>query len=187
MLKLNIEQQYARLGLNISEPAVQLDIKPPEIQLSTKAAEVEIRQSQGQLKIDSYPCRYSAGFRKTGDATAELAEKGMQAALQAIAKIAGDGNRLGAIQTGETDVIAHMAAESMLEEMPDVVLAHINPPKISYQPGDVEFNAGKGKVSLSLERGSVDLALQRGKVQGYIAQRENVRFWTTEGKYDQRW
>lgn len=183
MLKLNIAQQYAKLALAITEPAVNLDVKPPQIQLATEPAIVEIRQEQGRLSIDGEAFRQSLGYRTSGALSKELAREGKQRADETIAKYVAEGNRLGRIESGE-NAVANMAAEALLEEAPQVVLKTMAAPEFHYQPAQVECSARRGQVNLAVERGAVEGDLQRGQVAGRLAQYPNVRFWTTEGKYD---
>jgi hypothetical protein len=183
MLLLNIRQQYAKLGLDIQDPALKLRTTQPKIEMATQAATVEIHQQPGVLEIDQTPCRYSIGLKNLHDFSRDNAEEGKQRAQEAIVKIAEEGDRLAQIEK-KGNPIAEMGAEAIVEEPKEITWAHIDAPIINYQPGKVEYNPIRGRVDLQLQRGTVDNESQRGTVEGYIAQRQSIRMWTTENKYD---
>lgn len=183
MIKLHMEQQPAKLALTITDPVLNIKTSPPKMQLSTEPAVVEIRRTEGKLEIDQYPCRYSRGIKNNFDFAFDAAQEGKRIALEAVGRIAAEGDRLGNIESGE-NAIANIATEANFPEPPDVVLAYVESPRIHYEPGRLEFNPSDAKLNLDLQRGTVDLDLQRGKVAGQITQYQNIRFWTTNPDVD---
>lgn len=183
MLLLNIRQQYAQLGLNIQQPVLNLQTNKPQIELSTKAATVEIHTQQGVLEIDQTPCRYSLGKKNFHDFFRDNAAEAEQNIQQAIASIVSDGDRLGQIEN-KGNPIPQMAAEAIMEEPRELTWARIEDPIINYRPSQVEYNPNRAMLDLELRRGTVDNESQAGKVEGYIAQKQNIRMWTSENKYD---
>jgi len=183
MIRLNIFQQPAKLELSITDPVLNIRTTSPKTQLSTQPAIVEIRRTEGKLELDFTPYRYSIGFKNNADFMRDFANEGKQAALEAVARIAQEGDRLARIESKE-DAIVQMAIESNFPEPPDITWARIEPPIIHYEPGKVDFNVIRGKVDLNLQRGTVELNLQRGEVKGRITQYPSIRFWTTNNEVD---
>lgn len=183
MIKLNMEQQPAKLSLEITDPVLRIETTPPQIQLSSEPAIVEINRTDGKLEINQYPCRYSIGFKNVFDFAYDAAQEGKRIVLETIGRIAAEGDRISHIESGE-NAIANIATESNFPEPPDVTWARTASPEINYQPGTIEFNPIYGKVNLNLKRGTVNLELQRGEVHGRISQYQSVRFWTTQSNVD---
>jgi len=184
MLRLNIEQTYAKLELNITKPFLEIQTTAPQIQLETEAATVEISQPRGELEIDQYPSRASYGYQNFSDRTSRIAEEARQSVLEYIGRTAEEGDRLARIESGENAILA-IIEEHAIPEPLEVGITPITPPYINYQVNPPQFNFIPGKVELNLQRGTIDLNLRRGTVEGRIAQYNSVRMWTT-GSLDMR-
>jgi len=178
MLRLNIEQQPARLELSITNPSLTMHSQAPRLEIETEAAVVEIRQPRGRLEIDQYPCRASYGLKNLEDRIREWAEAGRQTALETIAKIAQDGDRMARIYTKE-DVIVNLAKESTVAEQLEVGIVPIAPPIIRYQVNPPEYWVTPAESNMQYYPGTVDLQLNRGRVDAAMAQYQSIRFWTT--------
>ncbi len=183
MLFLNIATQPAKIHIQTTPPQIQLKTTRPALIMDTEPAIVEIRSPKGKLEIDQTPCRYSYGIKNNTDFSRDNAQTGYQAALEAIARIAQEGDRMAAIESHE-DAIINMAIEANIAEPLDVTLARIANPDIRYTPQPVEYNPTPGKLNIQVEMGTVDNQLQRGKVDITVADYGSVKFWTSEGKPD---
>lgn len=178
MIRLNIEQQYAKIELSITDPTISLRTQAPRLEIDTEAAVVEIRQPKGTLEIDQSPCRASYGYKHLDRFTRDLAQEAKQIALEAIGTKAQEGDRMARIESGE-DVIIALAVEATTAEQLEVGIVPIEPPYIRYHPSPPEYQVTPGKVNTNLQRGTVDLQLNRGTVQAAMAQYQSVRMWTT--------
>lgn len=183
MLKLNISQQYAKLELTSQRAKLNMKTIAPRVEIDTEPAKVEIRQPMGKLEIDQSPCRASYGIKSPTDFSREIAEEGKRAALEAIARIAQEGQRMASIESKE-DAIVAMATETNFPPPPQVVLARTASPNIRYTASPVEFQVTQGRVNINPQLGSIQTDYQPGTVQGHITQYQSVRMWTTENKYD---
>lgn len=178
MLRINIDQQNAKLALSITDPAISLRRKPAKLEMHTEAAVLEIRQSPGTMVIDQSPCRASYGLKTITQFTGDFAQKGMQAAFEAIGEIAEEGERLARIESGENAIVA-IAVENSTDEPVEVVLKSIPRPYIHYYPQPVEYNYRAGQLNVQYQRGDVDLQLNRGVVDITMVQYPSIRMWTT--------
>lgn len=183
MLYLNIQQQYAKIAITTTRPQLNLQTSRPQIEIESEPAKLEIHQGKGELAIDSTPYRYSIGFKNIQDIARDNAREGRQTALETIGRIAQEGDRMARIETKE-NAIANMAAESTIPVPPELIWAPIAKPDINYRFNPAQIDYIPGKLDINLRRGSVDANLDRGTVDIRIAQYQNVRFWTTENKYD---
>lgn len=183
MLCLNISQQYAKIAINTTRPQLNLQTTRPQIDINSQAARLEIRQATGELELDYTPYRYSIGIKNIQDMARDNAREGKQTALETIGRIAQEGDRMARIETKE-NAIAEMSAEANLPELPELIWVPIEKPDISYKFNPAQIEYIPGNLDINLRRGTVDANLDRGTVDIRIAQYQNVRFWTTENKYD---
>lgn len=183
MIRIQMQQQYAKLGLEITPPQIELKTTKAEIQLETKAAVVEMHTEPGVLEIDQTPCRRSLGLKNNTDFNADYVEAGRQGALDAIANIVYQGDQMAAIENHD-NVIASMAAANSIQEPGELVWARIESPIIHYQPGKVTYNVSRPKINLDYRAGTVENTLHRGTVRGYLLQEPELKIWTTGSRVD---
>lgn len=181
MLRINISTQPTRLDYTINNAKLNLQTTLPKVQIETTPATVEIRQPQGELAIDNYPCRYSIGQRNIADFAQDIATLGRQTAMDAIARIAQEGDQLARIQI-KSNAIADIAANSTVSEVTDITYAHIASPDIHYEANPVQFNPTDGKVDLVLHRGTVQGDYQRGNVDIQVSQYPSIEISTVDVK-----
>ena len=173
MLRLEIRQQQGQIAMQTQSPAIQLTTAPAKLHMETEAATVEINQPKGKLEIDGTPFRYSIGIKNSSDFSRDFAQEGHSAALEGIGRIAAEGDRMAAIETGE-DVIAALAAESIYSEVPSITWASTSPPDIKYIAAPTQFEPKEGRIHYNNQQGSVDLKLNRGKVNISMAQYPSI-------------
>ncbi|MBC8015444.1 MAG: hypothetical protein H7X79_06835 [Sporomusaceae bacterium] len=183
MLILNVATQPIRTEYAIQKSVLNLQTTIPKIEISTEAATLDIRQSLGQLEIDATPCRYARGIKNLADFSRDNAQAGRDAAMEAIGRTAEEGNRLARIESGE-NAIANMAADTNTVPIPEVVLAHVPLPDISYTPNTPKIEVIDGKLDINFERGTVQGDFQPGAVNINVAQYPSIKMWTTENKVD---
>ena len=181
MLRINISTQPIRLEYTINNARLNLQTTPPMVELETMPASVEIRQPRGELTIDQTPCRYSIGLKNISDFARDNAMLGRQTAIDAIGRIAQEGDQLARIQN-KSNAIADIAASSAVSEVTDITYAHIASPDIQYQANPVQFSPKDGKVDLTLNRGTVEGDYQPGSVDIRVTQYPDVEISTVDVK-----
>lgn len=179
MLRINITTQPIRLDYTINNAKLDLQTTQAKVQLETTAATVEIRQSQGELTIDQYPCRYAIGLKNIADLARDFAALGRQTVMDTIGRLAQEGDQLARIQN-KSNAIADIAASSTVSEVPDITYAYIPLPNIHYQANPVQFNPKDGKVNLTLQRGTVQGDYQPGSVDIQVTQYPSIEISTVD-------
>ncbi|AFQ45767.1 DUF6470 family protein [Desulfosporosinus meridiei] len=173
MLQINISTQPIRLDYTNNSAKLSRQTTQPKVEIETTPPTVEIYQPRGELTIDQYPCRYSIGLKNIADFARDNAALGRQTAMDAIARIAQEGNQLARIES-KTDAIVDIAANSALSEAPEITYAYIESPEIHYQANPVQFNPKYGKVELNLKRGTIEGNYQPGSVNVQVTQYPSV-------------
>lgn len=183
-IQLHMEIQSMKVDFHTERAVFELRTNPRQFDITTEPAKVEISsRPYGVLEIDQSPCRASYGIYEHPEFVRQMAELGRQTALETIGRIAQEGDRMAAIETGEP-VFANLAAEATIQEVPDITIVPISKPDIRYTPNPPKFNPIPGKVNLSFEPGSVQIDYQPGRVSGTVIQYPNIRFFTTGSNVD---
>ena len=110
--QIQIRQQRAQLGFDADLGTQRLRQPKADLQIRTEPAKVQIRSPRGELKIDQSKAWDALGLGSHLEVMRRIRAQAHQAAMQGIARIVENGNRLSAIHTG-TNAIAEIARESM--------------------------------------------------------------------------
>lgn len=180
MLRLRIEQEFARIGLNIKKPFLPLRTTGPQIELSIKEPELKLHNPRPRVYIDQRRCFADMEKRTLDEFLRYHAQLGREKALQAIGDIAEEGDMLASIEKGvKLEDIAEKgfgeAADfnvtAIPKQMPDIVW-DVRPVEIEFIPGEVE---------LELRRGRVENLFEPGKVEVYLEQKNYIKIdWVGE-------
>ncbi|MCM1565421.1 MAG: DUF6470 family protein [Dehalobacter sp.] len=155
MITLQINQQFARIGLNIKDASYELNKKQPNLQIDQIHPNVQVQTSQPNLEIDSSLMRESMGFGNIWFIIQNLKANADAEFQQDLETIVQTGRRIGEI---ENDVpIGQVVFETMAPPESEVTIAALAPIEIQYtsaevhsslQQGDVQYSADLGKVSI---------------------------------------
>lgn len=181
MLQINIFTQPIRLEYNIKNARLNLQSPRPVVQMEMTPPLLEIRQPRGELTIDQTPCRYSIGLKNLADFARDNAELGRQTALETIARIVEEGNRMARIEN-KSNAIAEIAADSMFSEVPEITWAHIDSPIINYQANPVQFNFIAGKVNYVVQPSPVQGDYRPGSIDIRVTQYPSVEISVVDVK-----
>jgi hypothetical protein len=154
MLKLNISIQPICLEYRIQNARLNLQSPRSRVQMETTPPRLEIHQPRGELNIDQTPCRYSIGLKNIADFAWDNTELSRNKAMEGIARIVEEGNRLAQIEN-KSNAIAEIASSSMFSEHTEIIWAHIDAPIINYQAKPVQFNFIPGKVNYNVQRSAI--------------------------------
>lgn len=181
MLKINISTQPILLDYNIQNARLNLKSTRPVVQMETTPATLEISQPRGELTIDQTSLRYSIGLKNNADFARDNAALGRQTVMDAIARIAEEGERMAHIER-KSGAIADIAADSILSDVPEITWAHISAPDIHYQAKPVELNVIAGNVNYTIQPGTVQGDYQPGSIDIRVAQYPSIEISTVDVK-----
>lgn len=173
MIQLQIEQQYARIGMHTELPRVQLQTTLPAIELSRKSSELAIKNHQPRLTIDQSRCFAAVNRRSPAEFSRYMTEQARTDILDDIARIVSEGHMLGEIEKGAT--VADLAASAADYDFPSLITQSIPPPTISWQITPPSIHFEPGKVQVELKRGQVENNFQPSKVEIYLVQQNYLK------------
>lgn len=170
MLQIRIDQQYAKLGLNIQKPSINLQTTLPAIELSIEEPRLEINSPRPKLYIDQSQCFADMDKRSPAEFSRYYADLAQQKGIEAIGTISGEGDYLANWQEGNT--VEELAVSAMDTQVDfNITAIPKQPPKIDWEIHPVDINLIRGTVDLQLRRGQVQNNFEWGRVNAYIAQK----------------
>lgn len=152
---IRIEHQPGKIGIDVQRG--QMEIRQPQatVEMHTSPLKIEISSPQGELRIDQSKAWDALGSGSNATFMSRIYSEAKQIALQGIARIVENGNRMAAIHQN-TDAIADIAAEQAFESGGVNVLG-----EASYDNVDIDYIAHKPEFAV--DRGSVDVHITANK------------------------
>lgn len=182
-MQLRIEQQFARIGMNIQKPLIILQSTLPVIELDIKEPMVEIHSPRPKVYIDQTRCFADAGKRTPEEFARYNADLAYSEGMQAIGDIAAKGDMLAAIEKGYT--IEQMAADAMNNQADfNVTAIPKQPPKIDWDIRPVDVKLNRGSVDLRLNQGRIENHTQYAQITTYLRQKNYLQIDWIDNKID---
>lgn len=160
--QLKIEQQFARISLEIKKPDLKVEQGKAHLQMKKKMADLIIRADNVEINVDNYPSNYDLGYKNTMDLGREIAGKGREVYLQYVKRSSNNGDRLMRIE-GNTS-ISDIAVEENFSEEKELNLKWKRGPEIDVKKAKLEIDYKPGKMVFSSQLGQTNVDLNWGKV-----------------------
>lgn len=184
MLQLRIDQQYAKIGLGIEKPVLNLHTTLPAVELDIKKPQLKIESPRPVLHIDQTQCWADADKRKPLDFAWYCSDLARNDLTAGIGRIVDEGNFLGEIEKGGS--IPQLAADSMDDRVDfNVTAVPKQRPDIWFDLNPVRVELDRGTVGLRLQRARFESNLQRGQVNAYLRQQNYININWEENQFDQ--
>lgn len=174
--RLEIRQTFARLGLETTRPVQEIEQPKPDLGLTQRPARFTIERVPGRLVIDQSQAWAERGLKDPLTLTRDFAAEGREAALEGIARIAEEGDRLQAVETGE-NAIAAIATDKALPPPADFTIAFIPSPgsvKIRYEPTRLMLHWELGGAFFDPKTYRAVHRYIPGKVNPYLLQKNQL-------------
>ncbi|MCI8599405.1 MAG: hypothetical protein HFJ10_13365 [Lachnospiraceae bacterium] len=172
--------------INITTIPIQYELRVQNARLEYKAstAEVEISRDKGGMTIKSRPVKLnidSSAARNsvvptTARSVAQTAQKGEQAAYEATAQLAQEGQLMVRAKIGE-DVLGQILANRNQQPTGQVTMGFTPsaPVDINYEAGDLIINYEMDKLNFDLKVANGDFEFIPGDIELSITQHPEVR------------
>ncbi len=173
-MTLEINQQYAVIGLRIQEPQLNLHTEKPVLQISTSKASLEIKSRPPDLDIDQSVC-YTSGLHMDIDEFARyFARKGQQACLEGTARRAQEGRRMAEIHNPGALKQIVASRQRAQDDYPYLEMKPAPPPEIEFEIYPLQMRYTPGEVRIESTSGYVENNFQRGYVEVYLDQKNMI-------------
>lgn len=173
--QIQIHRQNAILGIDYN--LGQLEIRQPKatLDITTERSKLNIHSENGVLYVDSSKAWDALGKGPFLETMNRIYTRAHEVAMQGIAKIVEEGNRLAAIHEGG-NAIAEIAKEKGLEfiEFEFMGDASFDNVDIRYEPGELDIQVEAGKVTLNTRPNRPEIQYTPGKLDIYMIQYPKV-------------
>jgi len=173
---VQIRQTPALLGIDADPGKQEMSQPRATLEITTERSKLEMRQPQGELDIDQSRAWDALGLGNMLESMNRIYSQAKNVALQGIARIVENGNRLAAIHL-DTNAFADIAEQQKFEHFEldyfgpasfDNVDIHYTArkPEISYEPAKVNIYSHPNRPEHIYHRGKLDIyMIQYPKVE----------------------
>ena len=146
-------------------------------------------QEAVKVDIDTQPSRTAYGFLNNTDFAkkyGDLGKQNIQSHTSELTQSAWDMAKNGA-RPGASKIAAQAKSKFWGEvvQWPGWEAKHVPDPVFTVTPSRVEGQMNPGSDSYDINTtGHADIAIKTGSAETYIAQKGDIRMWTTKGHYD---
>ena len=155
-----------------------------KLEYARGTAEMEIHRDNGNLQIKSRPIKVNIDtFEARSSLSPTLAryleqsaQKGKQAAYEATATYAGQGQLLLNTQVGE-ELVTKFASDAMMKDVKTNVGIDFLPdpgPEITWDPGDIKIRYEMDKLAIDWKMGERSFEFTPGDIEFTVTQRPDV-------------
>jgi hypothetical protein len=171
--QIQIHQQFAQIGINISPSQMNVERRDPHVQTEYIPPEMEISYQPPQLETDWRRVWDEIGLKHALDVSREYRDRAKQKALASIAQMAQLGDRLGNIASGEKNALArfyfekfstNQRVETTLVAIPSQgpdIRFDITPPDIQIQEGGAVVNPVDASPLIQYKISQLDIYLRQ--------------------------
>lgn len=184
MLCLNIRSTNAMIGMNTTPGKLDMKAPPAELSRDYEAPRSGVWPDYAKVDIDQYPCRKAYGYRTAWDSLHEFGQKGLQGVREGIARRAREGTEL--LENGaKYNVFAAIARRKILARGDKQLEFQLIPkPEITVHIPEMRGDIDVGKDKMTVTPHPVSFEYTQANVDTYLKQKNSLRMWVTEGKYD---
>ena len=169
-MQVQIEQSFAKIGLEHSDSKVQVESAKADFQLEKPPIRLDINSESADLDIDYTAALADLGIYNPFDFGDKMAQDGLNASMQGIAEYAREGDELARIEN-EGDPIVAQAARGMRKfDIEGVELAPKRPADVSVAPGEIEINIETDNVRTYAQPNPVRVDANRARIDTYLRQ-----------------
>lgn len=190
---LNIQQTYAKIGIDRIPGKLEIQTETARLELHQKHAKVNIETELPRVLIDQYQCFAEEGLKNNYDLIKELSDRAYQQVLEYIGKTAENGDTMTKIGHKANIMIENLRNDSRTIHEFGMVTMPASRPKIevsggtlniepernwegvhngvegNYIPGSVTYNYTPAEVRTRLlQYPSVKISYTGNKVDRYI-------------------
>ncbi len=178
MMQLRIEQQYAQIGIQSERGQLQIQQRSADVQIQQRPVDLGMHTEQGQIYIDQTKAFADAGLKSTFAHARDYAAMGQRQALQKIAQLARDGERMADIHI-PSNAFASMAKRDSAGKPADFDLEFIpkyGSVKIDYRPTETTFNVQAHQAEIHVRPNQPTMQYRQGGIEFYLRQKNSISF-----------
>ena len=180
-MELRIDQQFAKIGIDIKKPQINLNITNPQIEIQTSPRKLEIQAPMPVLHIDQSECFADAGLRNNEQFRQYCSQLAYNDFSSGLNRVVSEGQILANFEKGGSISLVSFNRCNPPPDYFTVTAIPKQPPRTWVDTFPVSFRFTPAIIDLKLNWGTVDNNFDWGRVNVYVAQQNYLNInWTAE-------
>ena len=174
--QIQISQRYARIGIDADLGRYEMKQPRPTFELQQPKAKMDMKQPRGEMDIDQSKAWDALARTPILEVMNRIYGQARSVAMDAIAKIVEDGNRMAAIHKYKESAIPELAQDVRVSfpEMQYAGEASYDNVDINYTARKAEIEVTPGEIQLNSHPNPPEVEYFRGKLDIYLQQRNSI-------------
>lgn len=173
--RLSIHQTLGYIGIQTAPGQLSIESQPGKLSIEQPPADLNIKTPPGDLKINSDAAWSALGVGPNLEWSNNIYSQMPAIAMQGIAKIVEDGNRMADLSSHE-NAIADLAEEALSDTNPVeyTTAPAIDNVRVQYTPHSpiIEFTPHSPNIQYTPQKPQIDFRM--GSVNVYVRQRQSI-------------
>ncbi|MEB3102343.1 DUF6470 family protein [Ferviditalea candida] len=180
-LRLSIRQTYAQIGIRTHRASQDIHSNKGDLSIQQPQAKMDIQQPGGELTIDSSAAWTALGIGPNLEWTNFIYSQSKSIALQAIARIVEEGNRMAQI-TNPRNAFADLAKDVYFRENPVEYVGEASyfNVKVHYQPRAPIINIEPQKPQIQYTPNKPEVQYNPGSIEMYLQQKNSINIQVSQ-------
>jgi hypothetical protein len=181
MVTFDIKTQFGQIGIRQTQPKVDMHITNPDMELIQQKSDLQMSVSFPQIEnIDQRACFAEIGLVNFLDSIKQSAQEAQAHAMQAIARIAQQGDQIAHIENKSVTIGKVFGEIPNQEKSFNIDVAPKSRPKITFREGEIRSNFTYGYVKTRLIPGKIAYSAQSGAIDVYLEKEPYIKI-TSKG------
>ncbi len=174
-MNLEINTTYGQVGVDSYPGSIKIDSNR-DFAMKSKPPEMELKPGKSELRIDREKTNYDLGLKTIRQSFRDFKKKSNEAGLEAIGKIAREGDMLGRIEKNDASIISRLARQNFMDEpfAGNVGLIPEHPPEIEVESRLPETKLKWADIKVIKRKVFSDITGKPGKAEVYLLQKGGV-------------
>lgn len=168
MTRIQINQTMGQIGIHIEKASLEIKNSHPKFHIENKPAKFHINEKTPKFKLDQSRYLVSSGNMTTLFLSSTRFDKARQMTMEAIKRIADEGDLMMQIENKGSPVIDIAMQNTMKEVSVNVATPPQNP--IMWEKGFFEIEWSPHEVDIKWEVDKPEITATRHKVEVYMKQ-----------------
>jgi hypothetical protein len=176
MLRLEISQQFSKVGLSIAKSEFEIEQKSPEVKLKNSKPTIKLDSVQSEINIDWSEAFSQWDLKNIEQFRDRYISKSYVSAQKAIASTIREGDLLSRIETGNTIGVLEKN-KSIQGDQPEInvqAVPTVGSLKIQFNPHDLTMRSDPDSLQLDVDTALPTTYFRPSQIKSYLIEKYRV-------------
>ena len=147
---INIDQQYATIGINVTPAQMKITTPHPEMTVTSESPEMTVESKRPEFKVNWKKVRSESGLKPPGDFTLSVRDNARGKIMNYVGESVHDGDYLGKVEAPGNRVARQSRTKSLKTAQVDINIESVpkSLPEVEWKPGYIHIKWSDHKFKI---------------------------------------